>query len=523
MMRKFFKLELFVFLGAFALYSYLGLFAPADIWNSPDETANAFFISRLAAGGGLTVADQAVIRSGGLIHPRSISVSDGLLVPGSFLGMIVFYSLPVRIFGAGILPFLTPFFSALAIVALGSILKKFLPARAARISMLLSAAHPALWYYSNRGLFPNALFFDCVIFAFYFFICSPFETLDKKYGSRMRVGVVSDGFLGGAAFVLAAAVRTSELVWLLPLSAVLLWYGRKKINKIKFLSALGVVAFSGIIFAYLSSSLYGHVSAGGYFAGSGGIGLWQMLFPFGLSLRNILWNGYYFGGNIFWWYAVLTAVSIIYLFMRRGEASGLKKYLLLLLPVSIPMILIYGSGRYLDTPDPSLATVGVSTVRYWLPLYIGTVPFAGWFLDRLMAKGNVGRTAATGFLVIVLMFSARAVFWGRGEGLTLVIRELGRYENIRKEVLAKTDASAIIITDRNDKIFFPFRSVVIGTQSPAVIASLRSMSSIGPFYVYTLKMAEDDPRITAYGKAGFVLSSELEFGNERLYRLRSVK
>ncbi len=524
MIKRLYKFELLIFLSAFALYSFLAVFAPRDVWNSPDETANAFFVSRLAEGGGLSAADQAVIRSGGLIHPRSISVSGGLLVPGSFLGMIIFYALPVAFFGVGVLPFLTPLFSALAIIAFGSVLKRFLPERAARISVVLAAAHPAFWYYSARGLFHNAFFLDGLILAIYFFISSPFESLDQKYGSRRGLGAIADGMLGGGFFVLAASARTFELIWAAPLLVLLLWRGRKKIKKIKFLSALAVILFSSLIFGFLFLSLYGYISPGGYqLQDSGSASLLRAVFPFGFSPRNIFWNVWNFGKAIFWWHTGIAWAAVIYIFLRRGEETSLKKYFLLFAIFSLPLILIYGSGRYLDTPDPRFATIGTSTVRYWLPIYIALISFGGWFLNRLLGINRICRVLAILAIAAIFLLSARTVFWGRGEGLVYVLRELRRYELIRSEVISKIPESSIIITDRSDKIFFPLRDVVVGTSSPAVIASLRNLSGIGPLYVYTIAMDENDSRIALYKKAGFIFSLELAFGNERLYRLKSLK
>lgn len=518
MLKKFINPEMVIFLSAFALYSFLAVFAPMDIWNSPDETANAFFIRELAQGRGLAVGDSEVISSGGLIHPRSVAVRDGLLVPGSFIGMILFYALPVFLFGSAVLPFLTPFFSALALIAFGSILKKYLSLRAARLSVILALFHPAFWYYANRGLFHNVFFLDCVIFTFYFASVRPFSVLAQKYGHFGRFAPYLDGVLAGGIFMLALAVRTFEAFWLLPLVLILLWACRHNLPKATLGAIVGVIIFTGVLFLLISAAIYGSFLPSGYPS--------IELLPFGFSFRNMFRNGIWYGKLFFWWHTLIAGLGIIYLIYLRIKAKApvaLWRGFLALLGVSFFLFIIYGSGVYLDSPDPRQITIGNSLVRYWLPLYISCIPFGAWFLDQVAGRIKslaIQRIFLTLVVAAMGILSFRVVFYGAGEGLIKVMAELNRYREIRAVVLAVTPPKAIIISDRSDKIFFPYRHVAVGIGAPEIVNSLDNLVSAGSLYIYALKMDATDVRLGLYERSGFTLDEELQFGKERLYSLR---
>ncbi len=511
-MRNF---QFLIFLSAFALYSFLAVFAPSDIWNSPDETANAFFISRLAQGQGLAFFDPAVVWSGGLIHPRSVSVSGGLLVPGSFIGMIFIYALPAALIGARAAPFLTPFFTAAALIAFGRLLQKIVSRRVAMLSVLLALTHPALWYYANRGLFHNVVFLDFLILALFFAVVRPFAARRAEDGPA--IGKIMDAALAAGFFAAAIFTRTFEAIWLLPLAAFLLWKYRKHVSKPSWIVYGCFALVSVIILVFVSRFFYGSLLPAGYGSFN--------LFPFGFSLRHIARNIWQYGLLFFWWYAFAAGAGAVVLLRRRlakQAPEGLWLLSAILLVISAPLVLIYGSGYFLDTPDPRMITIGTSTVRYWLPLYIGGIPLGAWFLDLVAQKIN-RRGWRNFFLIFALLAGAvlsfRTVFYGAGEGLAYVSRELRRYGAIRKIVLGATPENAVIITDKSDKIFFPHRRVVADTGSEAVIRSLKDLSRIGPLYLYALRLDEDDPRIKNYNQAGFSLRETMSFGAERLYEL----
>ena len=109
----------------FGVTSWLG--RPAEgLYDSPDETANAFWAGRVAAGQPLAIADPIVGEAGGAVHPRSMAVRGDLLLPGSFPGSFL-------LFGAlqpvSRLPFwmMTPLITALAGLAFYGLLRRLFP------------------------------------------------------------------------------------------------------------------------------------------------------------------------------------------------------------------------------------------------------------------------------------------------------------------------------------------------------------------------------------------------------------
>ena len=63
-----------------------------EIYNSPDETAQAFFIERLSSGKSLRVPLDGSFEGSQFLSPRSMRITGGSLVPASFLGLIAIYS-----------------------------------------------------------------------------------------------------------------------------------------------------------------------------------------------------------------------------------------------------------------------------------------------------------------------------------------------------------------------------------------------------------------------------------------------
>ena len=96
----------------------------SDMWifNTPDETANYFFIQKFAENnsstGGLKILEPLNNASPQwqLVHPRSITALDGNLTPGGFLGFIIILGTLAKIIGLQGVFFCLPIFSIFAVV-----------------------------------------------------------------------------------------------------------------------------------------------------------------------------------------------------------------------------------------------------------------------------------------------------------------------------------------------------------------------------------------------------------------------
>lgn len=159
---------------------------PAQVYVSPDETANAFFAERFAESLSLRGLSDPLLESFDRIHPRSTLVEDGALVPGSFLGLPVVYGFFVMVLGPMVLWILTPLLTILAAHGWRRLVERFTTSAVANISYLLFLLHPAVWYYSARGLMHNVLFLDLLVLAVWLWVVRPVGEVER--GERWKGG-----------------------------------------------------------------------------------------------------------------------------------------------------------------------------------------------------------------------------------------------------------------------------------------------------------------------------------------------
>jgi len=92
----------------------LVLVNPAQVYVSPDETANAYFSERFAESFSLRGPVNGLLLEFDRLHPRSTLVDDGQLIPGSFLGLPTIYGFVAAVLGDLALWILTPLLTVLA-------------------------------------------------------------------------------------------------------------------------------------------------------------------------------------------------------------------------------------------------------------------------------------------------------------------------------------------------------------------------------------------------------------------------
>ena len=104
---------------------------------SPDENANYIFTELYKESGNLSFFEGYNLISGDIIKPRSYFSSLGVIKPVSFLGMIIIYGNLGKLFGSGIIPFLTPIFATVALLFYYLSVKLLFGSKKAFISFLL--------------------------------------------------------------------------------------------------------------------------------------------------------------------------------------------------------------------------------------------------------------------------------------------------------------------------------------------------------------------------------------------------
>jgi len=549
-------------LGFFILFSGLNFTAPLR-FNSPDETANYFFIEQLAENNSIRYFEDANYYLDGRVHPRSIQVVNGYLVPGGFLGIILIYGLLGKIITSGLTIYLTPLFSVLAMFAWYAIIKKYFNKWVALLSALLVGAHPAWWYYTARGLLPNVLFVSLAILSVFFILVRPIKNWQKKKKPKKKKKEQNwfleniDWLVGGIFLAGSLMVRPSEIIWMMIIGLGLVMFNYKKINWLGLIIFLitTVIVFSPIFF--LNNHFYGSPFKTGYQDINNRIvteedigdeslerpvttsevveepvanrwvqGVKTLILPFGFSARNI-WNNfvnYHIKFN--WWYTVLWAAGLIFMAVQLGrkKISWPQAQLIIFFGVvSFWLVIVYGSWQFSDNINVGKVTIGNSYLRYWIPSFVLATPVIAYLLYHVGRIFKFHALQVIWAILIIAAFGAMGTtttIFGEDEGLRYVRNHLWRYERISERVVELTEDNAIIITDRSDKIFFPKRKIVYPFMAEATYDLLPKMYFVAPTYYYSVALTEGAVEYLNNGilaKKGMRMEKIESFDNEALY------
>lgn len=487
-------------------------------WNSPDETANAFFIRQYVQTGSFRAAEPLNVVGENLVHPRAVQIARHDLVPGSFLGMLIFYGWIANILGVWIVPLLTPLIATIASLFFYKLITRLFDERIARWSFFLLLMQPAWVYYTARSFFPNVLFLSLLIIGCYYIV--------NGQGASVRNFFLSGLFIGAAL-----AVRTAEVGWVMGALALLLYFEKKRVTWQQVSSlAIGIVIPFLFIF-YHNTALYGNPLYSGYaqidaeavpaafawhFRSRLLSTLFSLLLPFGIKPAALFLNTYTYLLWMFWWFAVPMIFG--YFLLRRVHVQ--RRYRFVFLFLCAWLLLYYGSWSFKDT---TLAgpTLGTSYVRYWLPIFVFGLPFS---VVALMHVRHLWlRHVLIGGIVLL---SAGSVFWWSDESLFSLRTTAARATAITRAVLDRTPSSAVIVTERSDKLFFPDRRVIFNdpldtVKMDRVIAKLQERV---PVYYFTELQQHDidfmnENRLLRYGVAW---KEREEVGGQRLYTLRKI-
>ncbi len=511
---------IFIFLSS--SYNLVNQSADYVKWSSPDETANYFFTKVYAKTSELSVFEKYNLSANDIVHPRSFRSDWGWLKPVSFPGIFLIFGSLAKVFGLAVIPFFTPIFGALGIIFFYLLVKKlFASRRIALISAGLLACFPVYLYYSARSMFHNILFVSLVLMALYFLF-----SLWERGSKKAKVSFWSLKFslvdfvlaaLAGSLFGLAIITRTSELLWLAPLLGFLsLCYLRRW----RIFSLLIFVAFLFLaIFpmAYWNQSLYGGFLRGGYTEINSSLSTIGNLGESNLVLldkaKQVGKTIFYFGfkpqqsWSMFLNYVVkmfpaLTALAALgFVWLVANWKKFKKKYAIYILAwglISIILVLYYGSWKFTDNPDPRRLTIGNSYTRYWLPLYLGLMPLAAYFIDNLgkfLSKRLSILRSATALIVVsaIAVQSLIFVLFGSEEGLVNVTYSNQVDRQLYQEVMALTPPAAVVITRYQDKVLWPDRRVLIGLFNDESMNNLYyRLAQVAPLYYLNFQLTDAD-------------------------------
>lgn len=451
------------------LYGFLYQGIPQSetlIFNQPDEMANYAFVKEWVLRGEVGIAESMTEVSLSQVHPRSMTVVEGRLVPIGFPGFIAIMSSLLRpavwLFGEHSFNWLvvkvTPLVGVLSAWLLFGIVRALgLGKRAGLVGALLLLILPPWWYYASRPLQANIL----VVF----FILTGLWAGLLKNNSWTRF------FLVGLSFGLALYVRPSEWVWVFGLMGILGYYNRELLNcKRVFLFGLG----SGImatIFFLTQFAFYGNWLGSGYVrpmadgstgvitAGPQGIYWVQALFlPFGFNALAIIKTLYQYGFKLFLPWAVTALLGFGFLWKDKKEQPLLWKYTLGVGLLGVWLALYYGSWQFTDNLAGQVS-IGSSQVRYFLPLFVLAVPLIVYLFEKLWSWKWFGKLTVILIGCALLSASVKSVFF-KFEGLYQVRTTVAQYYEWREEIVKQTPVNAVIVTRYADKYVYPDRKVL---------------------------------------------------------------
>lgn len=493
-------------------------------FSSPDETANYFWISRIARGKPLYYFEELNGLGNNLVHPRSVNAVGGKIVPGSFLGMIIIYGFLAKIFGLWVVPYLTPFFSVLGIVFFYLLIKEIFQKKTISLlaAMLLSFIPPWL-YYSSRGMYHNILFMSLLIMGIYelFYVFGTGHIKSFKF-KVLNFNLILNSlilkyflyFFVGLLIGLAIITRTAEIVWVGVTVIFIFALHFKKIHWPGFFLFLCGLYLPALILMYHNQILYGQVISAGYrsIIPEGGVGemvdswvLWQILItPFGFDLKLILVNSFNYLYNFLpYWSAPVVVGAFLFLVLpSKSIQINYKKriiYFAYCLLLTAYLLIFYGSWSITDRIDQANLSLGTSYVRYWLPIYVVSMPFLAAFIlqssNFLISnhfKFKIVYRAALVFAMIILFFmpSLNLTVHKTDESLFLLkgLSEVRIKSAIINEIVLANDIT--VLYKQADKIFFPERKkIIVDLVAPADYEALARLIKLRNIYYYTFAPA----------------------------------
>lgn len=470
----------------FPQYQKLGHF----IYSWPDATANQAFINQLITNNSLSVpfADNTLINN--IVHPRSVNVVDGQLVPMSFLGMILIFGYLGKLVTVGGTIFLTPFFAAITIFPFYFLMRKIISDRGALLTTFLLATSAPFWYYAGHVMLHQILFISLLLIGLAFLTAT-----NLRDYSRTFIGMF---FIG-----LALTVRTVEIIWVLPLILTLfLIYARQKWYWF-FLAGIVGLAIPFISILSVNNTIYGNYLSTGYLQMNSTAGLIDRLptefvidepsiitslvkaifIPFGLHERNILLTVQKYLLEFYWPYLILALIGLITFIFSKNKTKNLIVYTALSLFTVTWLIFYYGNWQLADPDILKYNFINSSYVRYWLPVYILILPSIGYLFDRISNwnKKILFWVIVPCSMILLFVYSFNLVYFNQN-GLIKEKNDLNKYYFQYFQTANLMEDNAIIITDRTDKLFFPKYQVVVFRNDYSIFPELRKIIDKYPIY-----------------------------------------
>jgi len=191
--------------------------------------------------------------------------------------------------------------------------------------------------------------------------------------------------------------------------------------------------------------------------------------PFGFHPRAATYNFINYFVIMFWylfWPALIGMLWFLYKYKENNKQQWL--YFSLFFLTSLALIIFYGSWAIQDNINPNSISIGNSYTRYWLPIYLMSLPLAGLALIKiteLIKQKYVSNILLAGLIIVFLGLNIQATVFAKEEGLLVMKNNIIKDTKLAENILTQTEAGAIIINKHFDKYLWPERKVIIDNLS----------------------------------------------------------
>lgn len=505
----------------FFLFNIVNFTTPR-LFNSPDETTHFVFLIQFAQSNVLTFSqpyDYGQYSS--LVFPRSTVASGSTIVPVGFWGLDVLYGLIAKVIGSDAIVFVTSLLTLVAGWCFFWLMKKIFFLRVAFWSTILFFTHPAIWYYSARSLFPNIPFLSLLLIGAYLLFCRPLSRL------HFRLGIADDA-VGMVSILLALLIRPSEVWWVAVIGLIICGFYRNSFTAARIFlgTIIGVAALAGYV--YITNTLFPGELISYTASQSFTVKEWyQFIFPFGLHPKTMALTAWHYGFKLFWWLMIPTIIGLIHWF-RSQRTSPIPNhqlvYIIVTASVGLFLLLFYGSFH-----DPlfSLLSIGVAYTRYFLPIFVFLIPFLvfGFFHISATLGKKFSTIGLAWLMTCIVLLNVRIVFLGP-DGLLAVADNIIHGAMVRDWTTHNTSSDALILTDAEDKFFWPARQVLVKSFHPDILVATSGLVSQGYPVYYFAPLPKDDERqdwVFRFTEVGLEAHFVHSFPPHGLYQLLGLK
>ena len=176
----------------------------------------------------------------------------------------------------------------------------------------------------------------------------------------------------------------------------------------------------------------------------------------------------------------------------------------------------YGNGIYQDHVKLNQISVGNSFLRYTVPASIVFALAFGHLLSKMMRLWTI-KILGYCLAVCLIMFGVWSAVERDDEGIAANERELIAYQQIRQASAKSLGQNAIVLSDRSDKIFFPYWLSASPMPSKTQIAELISAGA----EVAIFQTTQDENGIADWNSYNLNLIPRFTINNQTMYHVQN--